>query len=682
MYARSRRVGRLSATVCTAVLALLAAACSSNSGQNSTSTSAPPGTGSAVGGGSATASASGTGSSSGTAPSSGTASSSGMASSSGTASNSGTASSSGTGGAPSSQAASPTTLTPDQLANVNGGGTPVKGGVLKIVGNADVDHLDPVAGYYTTTYTLERAFTRQLFANPASTDPSKAISVVPDVATEMPTKDNGGLSADGKTYTIHLRPDVMWNTNPARPVTAADFVLGFKRLCNPTQNSVGAPGYYEGVIAGMTEYCDGFSKVKADVADFKKYIQDNNISGIKAVNPTTIQFTLVNPATDFPNILTLPFGSAAPVEYLNYLPDSAEFRQHTLSDGPYYIASYTAGQSYVLKPNPAWKQDSDPVRHQYLDEIDITMGPDEAAVQQQIAAGTADMEWDTTVPTANVPQLKATKDTRMGIYPNYSSNPFEIFNLQSPNNNGALGKVAVRQALEYAIDKTAIGKIYGGPSLNTPLNQAIPPGNVGYQQFDLYPTPNSAGDPAKCKSMLAAAGYPNGLTLKDPYRTSGKHPDVYQSIQADFAKCGVKVDGQPVKASDFYGKYLSDPTAAKNGTWDIAEPGWIPDWYGNNARAVMEPLFDGRHYGPGSTDWGAYNNDTVNKDIDTALTSTDPAEIQKAMHEADEQVMKDAAFIPFQTQSTPLFHSSRVHNAIELPSSVNYNITNVWLSGS
>ncbi|MBN9609934.1 MAG: ABC transporter substrate-binding protein [Actinobacteria bacterium] len=587
-----------------------------------------------------------------------------------------------TSSASSTSSAQSSSLTPEQLANVNASGSPVTGGTLKIVGNADVDHLDTVGGYYTTTYTLERAFTRQLFANPASTDPAKAISVVPDVATDLPTKANGGLSADGKTYTIHLRPDVMWNTSPARPVTAQDFVLGFKRLCNPTQNSVGAPGYYEGVIVGMTEYCDAFAKVKPDVADFKTFMTTHDISGIKAVDNSTIQFTLVNPASDFPNILTLPFGSAAPVEYLNYLPDSAEFRQHTISDGPYYIASYTAGQSYTLKPNPAWKQSSDPIRHQYLSEIDVTLGPDEAAVQQQIAAGTADMEWDTTVPTADVPQLKATKDPRMGIYANYDTNPFEIFNLQSPNNGGALSKAAVRQALEYAVDKTAIGKIYGGPNLNTPLNQVIPPGNVGYKEFNLYQTPNDAGDPAKCKSLLAAAGYPNGLTLKDPYRTSGKHPDVYQSIQADFAKCGVKVEGFPVKASDFYGKYLSDPKAAKQGAWDIAEPGWVPDWYGNNARAVMEPLFDGRHYGPGSTDWGDYNNDTVNKDIDTALTSTDPAEVDKAMHEADMQVMKDAAFIPFQTQSTPLFHSSRVHNAIELPSSINYDITNVWLSGS
>lgn len=149
--------------------------------------------------------------------------------------------------------------------------------------------------------------------------------------------------------------------------------------------------------------------------------------------------------------------------------------------------------------------------------------------------------------------------------------------------------------------------------------------------------------------------------------------------QADLAKCGITSVGTPSAASDYYGKYLSDPGAAKARTWDISEPGWVPDWYGNNARAIMVPLFDGRTYGPGSTDWGDYNNPVVNAAIDKSLASTDPAEVAAAMHEADMQVMKDAAFVPFQTQSTPLFRSTRMHNAIELPGSISYDITQIWL---
>jgi ABC-type transport system substrate-binding protein len=445
------------------------------------------------------------------------------------------------------------------------------------------------------------------------------------------------------------------------------------------QNSVGAPGYYEDTIAGMKAYCDAFATVPQNAAAFRSFVDTHEISGVTAVDAATLKFTLTQPAGDFVNILALPFSSAAPVEYLDYLPDDADFRQHTLSDGPYAITKYVPGQSYVLSRNPAWSQAADPLRHQHPDQIQITLGADENGVQQQIAAGTQDLEWDTTVPTADVPALQSSADPRLGVYPDYDTNPFLVFNMQSPNNSGALGKVAVRQALEYAIDKAAIGQIYGGPALNTPLNQVIPPNNVGYQQFDLYPTAGDRGDPAKCKTMLAAAGYPNGLTVTDVYRTSGKHPDVYQSVQADFAKCGVTVTGKPAAASDYYGKYLSDPTAAKSGVWDISEPGWVPDWYGNNGRAIIEPLFDGRTYGPGSTDWGDYNNTQVNADIDTALATVDQAAATTALHAADQQIMQDAAIIPFQTQSTPLMRSTRVHNAIYWPFAVQYDYTNVWL---
>ena len=93
--------------------------------------------------------------------------------------------------------------------------------------------------------------------------------------------------------------------------------------------------------------------------------------------------------------------------------------------------------------------------------------------------------------------------------------------------------------------------------------------------------------------------------------------------------------------------------------WDISEPGWVPDWYGNNGRTIIEPLFDGRSYGPNSTDYGDYNNATVNSDIDKALAATSLTQAASFWHEADVQIMADAAIIPFQTQSTPIFRSSR-----------------------
>jgi peptide/nickel transport system substrate-binding protein len=286
------------------------------------------------------------------------------------------------------------------------------------------------------------------------------------------------------------------------------------------------------------------------------------------------------------------------------------------------------------------------------------------------------------VPTAGVPALKAAKDPRLGIYGTGGNNPFLTINTQSPGNAGALSRIPVRQALQYAIDKVALGKVYGGASLNTPLDQVIAPGNVGYKQFDLYPTKDHQGDPAKCKSLLAKAGYPNGLTLKFLARNTGKHPAVAQSVQADLKKCGITATIVSVNPGDFYGKYLVDVAGAKRGVWDIAEPGWVPDWQGNNGRTSIVPLFDGRTYGPGSSDWGDYNSATTNALIDKAIAATDEKTAADYWHQADTQIMKDAAFVPFQTQSTPLFRSTRVHNAIFLPFSQQYDLTQVWLSGS
>jgi peptide/nickel transport system substrate-binding protein len=462
-------------------------------------------------------------------------------------------------------------------------------------------------------------------------------------------------------------------------VTAQDVVLGLKRLCNPV-NPVGAPGYYENTIVGMKAYCDGFAKVPGTASAMAAYINGHNIAGVKATDNSTVVFTLTQPATDFLNILAMPFASPAPKEYLGYVPDSATFRRHTISDGPYQIVKYAANQDIELAKNPAWDQSADPIRHQYVDHITVTMGQDAGPVQQQIQAGTADLQWDTVVPTASIPALQAAKDARLGIYPGLDTNPLLIFNLQSPRAGGALSKVKVRQAIEYAIDKVAIGQIYGGPDLNTPLDQVIPPDNVGYQPFDLYPTAGHRGDPATCKRMLADAGYPNGLTLSDVYRNAGNHPAVAQTVQADLAKCGITVHLMPVTQGDYYGKYLASPSAARRGVWDLSEPGWVPDWYGNNGRAVIEPLFDGRTYGPNSVDYGDYNNAMVNGLIDRALRTTDEKQAGDLWHQADVQIMKDAAIVPFQTQKTALFRSTRVHNAIFLPFSQAYDLTQVWLN--
>ena len=425
-------------------------------------------------------------------------------------------------------------------ANVNAG-TPVSGGTLKLEGDEDVSaFLDPQGEYSPWGTTVERAFTRQLVSYPASTNLVISESIAPDVASVVPTAANGGISADGLTYTFHIKSGVMWNTSPARQVTSQDFKRGIERTCDPTLAMDGNPAYYTATIAGFLAFCTPFEAMDPASSPTARaaYINGHDVSGIQTPDSSTIVFTLTQPATDFLNILALPFASAAPVEDLSYVPASPSIPLYSASnpsysDGPYQISNYViakdssgdwVGQEIDLDHNPAWSQSSDAIRHDYVAKIDIKLDmtgsgvPEE--VQDDLITGVADLEWDTQVPTQDVGTLtNPAWNHQYGAFPSPgNTKQYLLFNVLSPNNNGALGNVKVRQALEYAIDKVAINEISGGSLLNEPLNQVIGPGAEGYVPFNDYPTKGNQGDSSKCRSLLAAAGYPDGLTLKDSYR--------------------------------------------------------------------------------------------------------------------------------------------------------------------
>ncbi len=108
------------------------------------------------------------------------------------------------------------------------------------------------------------------------------------------------------------------------------------------------------------------------------------------------------------------------------------------------------------------------------------------------------MEWDSFVPPSGIPNLITTKDNRFNLQSEYSTNPYIIFNTKSPNNAGALSKVQVRQALEYAINRTSLIQDAGGPQVSPPLTQVLPPGiNGSSPSYDMYPVQHEPR-PSRC----------------------------------------------------------------------------------------------------------------------------------------------------------------------------------------
>lgn len=558
-----------------------------------------------------------------------------------------------------------------ETPGTGGEGDLKKGGTLKLLGAGDIDHMDPAAAYYQVSYTLLRAISRQLVSYPVSADLEKSNTPTPDLATEAAEPTN-----DGKTYEYTIKEGAQWDTTPPRQITGADAARGFKRLCNPVQPT-GAIGYFVGVIEGMKEFCDPFAKVPATPAAIKDYVEKNEISGIKHEG-NKITINLVQPAGDFPNILALPFSSPAPIEFLDTLPDSPQFRQKFVSSGPYKITKYTAEKNIELTRNPAWKAETDDLRKAYVDNISIVQGSDEAPVQQQLEAGTADMAWDTGVPTAVIPALQAKKDPNLQLVGGGRLD-YVTINSLSPNQGGALKKLEVRQAINYAVNKKALIQVLGGPTLFEPTGNVLTPPITGYKKLDLYPTPDSAGDPAKAKELLAKAGYPNGIDLVYLHRNKGKSPALAATMQAELAKAGIRLKLKATTPADFYTQFLQKPSVTKAGTWDLALPGWSPDWSGNAARSFFVPLLDGRQCGEGSTNYNCYNSDAVNKLIDSALAESDVDKAAELWAQADELTMKDAPWVPISVGKSARYHGKRVKNHTIFLFTDNGDITNVAL---
>ena len=214
--------------------------------------------------------------------------------------------------------------------------------------------------------------------------------------------------------------------------------------------------------------------------------------------------------------------------------------------------------------NPQWKASTDPLRKAYVDAINVDETGNQTTIYQQMPTGSASlgMTFDSLAPPANFPnmlnQIKSgSHNVNLGA--TYSSNPFLVFNTVSPNNGGALGKVAVRQALSYGIERSQLQKVSAGP-LSTPRSptscrRASTARRTCPANYDPYPY-----NPDKAKSMLAAAGFTasHPLQIKYLYRSDSQgRTAIFNNVVTQLNALGsVKVTGVPTNQSDFYGKYL------------------------------------------------------------------------------------------------------------------------------
>lgn len=228
----------------------------------------------------------------------------------------------------------------------------------------------------------------------------------------------------------------------------------------------------------------------------------------------------------------------------------------------------------------------------------------------------------------------------------------------------------MRQAFRYAVNKTAFQVASAGsPQLAGDIaTTLITPGLAGRAQYDLYQT-NPEGDPDKAKSLLAAAGLPNGLDgLILAVHNENGGPEQGAAIQAALARANIKVTIKPLDEDT----YTAEVQTKENPDYDLALASWQPDI--PSANANIQPLFQSTEIGGGGYNLSRYNNPEVDKLIAEAQATVDPAEAGRKWAELDKKILTDSPFVPLIYTRNSFLRGSKVGNVVigKFPAYVDY----------
>src|SRR4051794_234485 len=403
------------------------------------------------------------------------------------------------------------------------GSTAHRGGTLKLLAKAAGGTLDPQVNYTLQYWQLYQATYDGLLAfKKAGGD--GAFEVVPDLAAAMPT-----LSSGGKTWTFKLRKGIKFSNG--QPVTVKDVVASFQRIFKVKSPTSG--GFYSGIVGA-----------KACLAKPATCTLKGGVVGNASAN--TITLHLVAPDPELKYKLSVPHASILPAS----APPTDAGTKPIPTTGPYYYTSYNPNKQLVMKRNPYFKQWSkDAMPDGYPDEIVQSFG---LTVEAQITAienGQAD--WTLEAPPADRLNEMGTK-----YAPQTHVNTLTAF-WYAPMNTRLypFNNVKARRAVNYAIDRNALVKIFGGPRLAQPSCQVLPPAFPGYQPYCPYTkkpgTTWTAPDVAKAKKLVAESGTKGAkVTVLTPDDEVNKAVGVY--FQSVLNQIGYNAKVKPISGNIFF----------------------------------------------------------------------------------------------------------------------------------
>jgi peptide/nickel transport system substrate-binding protein len=404
---------------------------------------------------------------------------------------------------------------------------------FRLAYDTGIDFLDPGLSYTVEGWGIMWNVYLPLLGYKHVNGPAGA-TIVPYLAQDLPK-----VSSDGTTYTLTLRKGLKYSDGT--PVKATDFRATIERDFKVDSPGVG----FFGNIVGASQ----FGKTKK-----------GHISGITANDQTgEITIKLTAPQGDFQNILATTF--AAPVPASSPAKDQST---HPLpSTGPYMIQSYRPNRQAIVVRNPQWKTNAGTgiteVPNGNPDKMTIDVVGDDTVALQRVISGQDDYDFHQ-IPTDRLASTQQKYASQIKVYTPANTYYFFMNTRVPPFNN-----LKARQAVEYAIDRNALVRLYGG--LATPTENVLPPTYPQYKKLNLYPH-----NVAKAKQLVQQSGT-KGMAITVWNHDRGNDPKATAYLTDVLNSIGWKAKEKIVNSAVYWTTIGNQKTAAQIGFAD-----WFQDY--------------------------------------------------------------------------------------------------------
>ncbi|PLC51286.1 ABC transporter substrate-binding protein [Pollutimonas subterranea] len=435
-------------------------------------------------------------------------------------------------------------------------------------------------------------------------------SIVPNLATEVPSQENGGLSADGLQWRVKLRDDVKWHDGA--PLTAEDVKFTLELIVDPNFRSWRTAGH-------------------------------NLVHDIAVVSPTELTWRMKEPFAPYLSFLTETFIVPKHVLEREADKNAAAFNQAPIGTGAFKWGSRVAGDHINLVANTSYHGEGP-----YIEQLVFKYIPDLTVLYTQFKSGDIDLVGRQYITPDNYAEAKTLKNRVVQLQPAPAVEQIYL-NLERP----VFKDLAVRQAIYAAIDKQSIidALYYGLPE---PVESYMPRGSIYYNK-DLPKHEFSLENAVK---LLDDAGWVkgrDGIRAKDGVRlaftnstTTGNHlrEQMQQFVQQTLKEIGIEMTISNLPAAVIWGDF-----------WTLSQFDSVV--VGINYLVGADPdVFNRFHSGATRVKGGRgsntaqYSNPRVDQLLEEGARSFDQARRIEIYKEIQATVRADLPFLPLFSENS------------------------------